>query len=151
MIHDAELDLPEDVIPYVVAQGKGSARDHALRADQVAAAGGVLESSEPVDDLLDAIGAADAGRALAATADAVAAGRDPRVLGEAVLARLRDVFLVRMGAATSHLAPGEIDRVRSWADQLGDRATTRALELVGDVASRCARRPTPASASRWRS
>ena len=132
VIHDAGLDLPEDVIGHVVRAGAGSARDTLSALDQVAAAGGVLDASQPVDDLLDAVAAADTGASLAAVA-AVSAGRDPRILGEALLARMRDVFLVRMGAAVDHLAPGDVERVQAWADRLGDRATTRALELVGDA------------------
>jgi DNA polymerase-3 subunit gamma/tau len=133
VIHDAGLDLPDDVVEHVVRQGGGSARDTLSALDQVAAAGGVLDRADSLDDLLDAIAAADPGRALVALADAVAAGRDPRVLGEAVLARLRDVFLARMHADLSHLPAAEVDRVRAWGDQLGDRATTRALEAVGEA------------------
>ncbi|MGI8754354.1 MAG: DNA polymerase III subunit gamma/tau [Acidimicrobiales bacterium] len=143
VIHDAELGLPDDVIPYVVRQGTGSPRDTLSALDQVAAAGGVLDRGDALDDLLDAIAAANTGAALAAVADAVASGRDPRVLGEAVLARLRDVFLVRMGASTDHLPTGDGERVRAWADQLGDRATTRALELVGDALLEMRQAPDP--------
>ncbi len=133
VIHDAGLGLPPEAIDYVVRAGAGSARDTLSALDQVAAAGGVLESAQPIDDLLDAVAAADTGAALAAVSAAVSSGRDPRILGETLLARLRDVFLLRMGAATDHLAPGDVERVRAWADRLGDRATTRALELVGDA------------------
>ncbi len=150
VIHDAELGLPDDVIEHVVRQGAGSARDTLSALDQVAAAGGVLESAQPVDDLLEAVAAGDAGQALVAVADAVSSGRDPRVLGEAVLARLRDVFLLRMGASTDHLAPGDIDRVRAWADRLGDRATTRALEAGGRRPARDAPGARPAHPARGR-
>ena len=61
VIHDAELGLPDDVIEHVVRQGAGSARDTLSALDQVAAAGGVLESAQPVDDLLEAVAAGDAG------------------------------------------------------------------------------------------
>ena len=143
VIHDADLGLDPDVIDHVVRAGAGSARDTLSALDQVSAAGGVVDRGEALDDLLDAIASADAGRALVAVADAVAAGRDPRILGEAVLARLRDVFLVRMGGATGHIPSGDIDRITAWAEQLGDRATTRALEAVGDALLEMRQAPDP--------
>lgn len=143
IIHDAGLGLDPEVIDHVVRAGAGSARDTLSALDQVAAAGGVVDDGDALGDLLDAVAAADAPRALVAVADAVAAGRDPRVLGESLLARLRDVFLVRMGAATDHLPSGEVAQVQAWADQLGDRATTRALEAVGDALLEMRQAPDP--------
>jgi DNA polymerase-3 subunit gamma/tau len=143
VIHDAELGLDDDVIAHVVRSGGGSARDTLSALDQVAAAGGVLDKGEELDDLLDAIAASDPGKALVAVAAAVSSGRDPRVLGEAVLARLRDVFLLRMGASTDHLQPDDVERVRAWAAQLGDRATTRALEAIGDALLEMRQAPDP--------
>jgi DNA polymerase-3 subunit gamma/tau len=133
VIHDAGLDLGPDAVEYVVRQGGGSARDTLSALERVAAAGGVVNEGEALTDLLDAVAAGDPGKALLAVSDAVSSGRDPRVLGEALLARLRDVFLQRMGAPLDHLPPAEQERVQAWADQLGDRATTRALEAVGDA------------------
>ena len=143
VIHDANLGLDADVIEHVVRSGAGSVRDTLSALDQVAAAGGVLDKGQSLDDLLDAVAASDAGKALLAVADAIASGRDPRILGESVLARLRDIFLLRMGGSTDHLPPGDIDRVQAWADQLGDRATTRALEAVGDALLDMRQAPDP--------
>lgn len=143
VIHDAGLELGPEVIDHVVRLGGGSARDTLSALDQVAAAGGVLDDGDSLTDLLDAVAASDSGRALVAVADAIASGRDPRVLGETLLARLRDVFLVRMGASTDHLPPGDVERVRAWADQLGDRSTTRALEAVGDALLEMRQAPDP--------
>ena len=103
----------------------------------------MVDDRDALTDLLDAVAAGDAGRSLVAVADAVSAGRDPRVLGETLLARLRDVFLVRMGASTDHLPPGDVGQVQAWADQLGDRATTRALESVGDALLEMRQAPDP--------
>src|SRR3954466_9051987 len=80
VIHDAGRGRGPDAIEYVVRQGRGSARDTLSALDQVAAAGGVLDRGDAVAALLDAIAEADAGAALVAVADAVASGRDPRVL-----------------------------------------------------------------------
>ncbi len=143
VIHDAGLDLGPDAVEYVVRQGGGSARDTLSALERVAAAGGVVDEGESLTDLLDAVAAGDPGKALLAVSDAVSSGRDPRVLGEALLARLRDVFLQRMGASLDHLPPAEQARVQAWADQLGDRATTRALEAVGDALLEMRQAPDP--------
>jgi DNA polymerase-3 subunit gamma/tau len=143
VIHDAGLDLGPDAVEYVVRQGGGSARDTLSALERVAAAGGVVDEGESLTDLLDAVAAGDPGKALLAVSDAVSSGRDPRVLGEALLARLRDVFLQRMGAPLGHLPPAEQARVQVWADQLGDRATTRALEAVGDALLEMRQAPDP--------
>ncbi len=143
VIHDADLGLGPEVIEHVLRAGGGSARDTLSALERVAAAGGVLDDAEPVEALLDAIAAADTGAALVAVAEALSAGRDPRILGEAVLSRLRDVFLVRMGARTEHLTPTELDRVKAWADQIGDRATTRAMEAIGDALLAMRQAPDP--------
>ncbi len=113
--------------------GGGSARDTLSALDQVVAAGGVLDRGDQVDALLDAVVAADTGAALQAVADAVRRGRDPRVLGEALLASLRDVFLKRMGDPLEHLPEAQRTLVEGWAGQLTDRSCTRALEAVGDA------------------
>ncbi|MCU1498212.1 MAG: dnaX, partial [Acidimicrobiales bacterium] len=143
VIHDAGLDLGPEVIAHVVRVGAGSARDTLSALETAAASGGVIDTGHALDDLLDAIASSDTGSALLAVAEAIGSGRDPRLLGENVLGRLRDVFLLRMGGATDHLAPGDIDRVRAWAEQLGDRATTRALEAVGDALQEMRQAPDP--------
>ena len=48
--------------------GAGSARDTLSALDQVVAAGGVTPEQVPLDDLVEALIAADSGRALAALA-----------------------------------------------------------------------------------
>ncbi|MBA3282299.1 MAG: hypothetical protein H0U29_08725, partial [Acidimicrobiia bacterium] len=78
-----------------------------------------------------------------AVAAAISAGRDPRVLGEEVLARLRDIFLFRMGGATEHLMADDVERVRAWSDRLSPRATTRALETMGEALAEMRQAPDP--------
>ncbi|MCB0988875.1 MAG: DNA polymerase III subunit gamma/tau [Microthrixaceae bacterium] len=143
VIHDAGLELDPEVIAPVVRAGAGSARDTLSALDRVAAAGGVVDDDASATDLLDAIAAADPAAALAAVAEAMGSGRDARVLGEEVLARLRDVFLLRMGAATDHLTAAGLDQARAWADRMGDRATTRALEAMGDALLEMRQAPDP--------
>jgi DNA polymerase-3 subunit gamma/tau len=131
VIHDAGLEVGEEAIAHVIRVGGGSARDTLSALDQVAAAGGVVGGEEPVERLVGAVVGSNTGEALRAVSEAVALGRDPRVLGEALLASLRDVFLQRMGAPLGHLSDADRDRVAAWAELVTDRAVTKALEAVG--------------------
>ncbi len=143
VIEDAGLDVDEVGVAHVMRVGGGSARDTLSALEQVAAAGGVDDRGDSVDALLEALADADAGAALAAVSAAVAAGRDPRVLGEALLSRVRDVFLARMGAPVEHIPAQERARVEDWAQRLGDRPTTRALEALGEALLEMRQAPDP--------
>jgi DNA polymerase-3 subunit gamma/tau len=129
----AELDLDDDAVAYALRAGAGSARDTLSALDQVVAAGGVLDQGDQVDELVDALAARDTGAALRAVADAVRRGHDPRVAGEALLARMRDVFLHRMGDPLDQATDTARSRTATWAEQFSDRACTRALEAIGDA------------------
>ncbi|HET9609891.1 MAG TPA: DNA polymerase III subunit gamma/tau, partial [Acidimicrobiales bacterium] len=100
----------DEAVEHVLRSGGGSARDTLSALDQVAALGEVVDERHPVDAILDALCDHDAGRVLVAVADALAAGREPRALGEALIAALRDAFLSLMGAADDHLPPAGRER-----------------------------------------
>ena len=53
--------------------------------------------------LLTALVDHDSGAAMAAVAEALSQGHDPRVLGDALLGVLRDSFLVSLGVEVPHL------------------------------------------------
>jgi DNA polymerase-3 subunit gamma/tau len=133
VVADAHLELDDDAIAYALAAGGGSARDTLSALDQVVAAGGVLDRGDEVDELVDALVDADTGAALRGVSEAVRRGHDPRVVGEALLARVRDVFLHRMGDPLGHLPEAARAKVVSWAERFSDRACTRALEAIGDA------------------
>jgi len=143
VIGDAGLDVGPEAVDQVVRMGGGSARDTLSALDQVAASGGVTESTEHADALADAVCTGDAGLALRSVADAVGAGRDPRLLGEALLGRLRDAFLLRMGAELPQATDGEREQAAAWAAQLTDRSATRALEEVGAALLEMRQAPDP--------
>ena len=143
VIHDAGLEIAPEVVEQVVRQGGGSARDTLSALERAAAADGDIGGDDVVIPLVNAVAASDSAAAFIAVAEALNSGREPRLIGEGLLERLRDVFLLRMGAPVDHLTPGELDRVKAWADQLGDRATTRALEAVGDALIEIRQAPDP--------
>jgi DNA polymerase-3 subunit gamma/tau len=91
IIGDAGLDVPDGTVDYVVRVGAGSARDMESALDQVAAAGRLPETTEALDELVAALCERDTGKALVAVEAAIGEGRGPRVLGEALIGRLRDL------------------------------------------------------------
>jgi DNA polymerase III subunit gamma/tau len=147
VIADAGLGLDDatvdEAVDQVVRSGGGSARDTLSALDQVAALGEVLDEAEPVDAVVDALVAGDAGRVLVALADALASGRDPRTLGEGVIAALRDAFLSVMGAGDKHLAPAVRERAAAVGEALGPAGLTRALDVLGEALTELFRKPDP--------
>jgi DNA polymerase-3 subunit gamma/tau len=93
--------------------------------------------------VLDALCDRDAGAVLVAVADALAAGRDPRTLGEDLIAALRDAFLAVMGAADEHVAPARRERAARVGQRLGPAGLTRALDVLGESLIELARKPDP--------
>jgi DNA polymerase-3 subunit gamma/tau len=131
VIDDAGLDLDAAAVEHVVRVGRGSARDTLSALDQVAAAGGVVDRSEPTDDIVSAIAESDTRQAIVAVADAIGRGSDPRVLGESLLARLRDGFLAAVGADLSHLTDADRDAVEDIGHRVSAPTLTRAMEALG--------------------
>jgi DNA polymerase-3 subunit gamma/tau len=133
IIEDAGLDVPPGTVDYVVRAGSGSARDMESALDQVAAAGGLPESTEALDELVEALCERDTGKALLAVDRAIEGGRGPRVLGELLIGRLRDVFLASVGDDLNRLSDGERDRVKAQSEVMGAAGATRALEVLGEA------------------
>ena len=121
----------------------GSARDTLSALDQVAATGGVSALGIPVEDIVDAVGARDAGAALVAVDASVRAGRDPRLLAEALIDSLRDAFLVAMGAPSGTMTDTATARAAEVAGALGPATLTRALELIGTASVDMRQAPDP--------
>ena len=128
---DAGLDVSDEAVEHVVTAGGGSVRDTLSALDRVVAAGGVVEADTTTDMLAQAIAGRDVGAALAAVGDATGRGRDPRTIGEDVLAVLRDAFLTTMGAPPPRLSPAQADRAERLAALMSPAAMTRAMETLG--------------------
>ncbi|WP_208028240.1 DNA polymerase III subunit gamma/tau [Rhabdothermincola sediminis] len=133
IVKDAGLDVSPEAIDYVVRVGAGSARDMESALDQVVAAGGIPDDGDTLDELVEALCERDTGRALLAVDQAIAAGRSPRVVGEQLVGRLRDVFLAAVGADLSRLDDRARERVTDQAARLTAPGATRALEVIGEA------------------
>ncbi len=133
VVADAGLELSAEGRSYVLRVGAGSARDTLSALDRVVAAGGIPDSEDAVDELVEALCERDTGRALIAVEGALSRGRNPRVLGEALIARLRDVFLASVGADLSRLTDTDRARATEQGRRLGAAGATRALEALGEA------------------
>lgn len=143
VIEDAGLGLGEDAVDYVVRAGGGSARDTLSALDQVAAAGGVEEISTPISDLVEALGAQDAGAALVAVDTIVRSGQHPRTLAEALIGSLREAFLVAMGAPADGLSELAAADARATAASLGPATLTASMEAIGSALVEMRQAPDP--------
>ncbi|HMQ25230.1 MAG TPA: DNA polymerase III subunit gamma/tau [Acidimicrobiales bacterium] len=143
LVGDAGLDVTDEALRQVLREGAGSARDTLSALDRVAAGGGVAEGTESVDALVEALADHDTGAALVAVADDVRRGRDPRLVGETLLGRLRDVFLASMHAELVHLPDGDREAVAAYAGRISAPALTRALEVLGEALVEMRQAPDP--------
>ena len=118
VIADAELDVAPGAVDYVVRAAAGSARDMLSALDQVVA-GGLPDDGDALDELVEALCDRDTGRALIAVERALDAGRSPRLLGEQLISRLRDVFLAAMKMELTRLPDQDRERVAAQAERMG--------------------------------
>ena len=127
---DAGLDIDDEAVNYVVRQARGSARDALSVLDTVAASGLTADTSA-IDRLLTAIAGRTPDEVLGAIDAAVSAGREPRIIAEDLVGRLRGGFL----AAFSAPAAGENTdpEAAEVAAALGPGGITRALEGLSDA------------------
>jgi DNA polymerase-3 subunit gamma/tau len=126
----AGLAVDADAIEQVARKGKGSARDALSVLDQFVAVGTVDDDTAVIEELAEALCEKDAGRALVAVADGVAAGRDPRQLGVDLLEYLRNGFLASVAPS---VAEGDASRVADQARRLGLPGLVRTMEVIGDA------------------
>ena len=142
VVADADLEVDDAGISYVVRAGRGSARDTLSALDRVVA-GGITDDDSTTDDLLTALAGSDAGAALGALAAGITRGREPRVTGEALLAALREAFLVSMGVPVTQLPEADRARAEAFAGEVTPAVITRALEALGTALVAMRRSPDP--------
>ena len=127
----ADLQLDPEVVEYVVGRGAGSVRDTLSALDQVLAAGGIPNARVSVDALISGIANQDLTASMAAIAQTVAAGIDPRDLTERATRALRDVFLAGAGVNPGQATSEEMPQLAEQAAQMGRATNVRALEVLG--------------------
>ena len=142
VVADAGLEVDDAGISYVVRAGRGSARDTLSALDR-GVAGGVTDDDSTTDALLSALAGSDTGAALGALAAGITRGREPRVTGEALLAALREAFLVSMGVPVTQLPEADRARAESFAGEVTPAVITRALEALGTALVAMRRSPDP--------
>jgi DNA polymerase III subunit gamma/tau len=133
IVSDAGLDLGQESIEYAVRTGAGSARDMESALERVATAGMAPDDLDVVDELVEALVERDTARALIAVETATGTGRSPRVIGEQLIARLRDVFLAAVGADLSRFPDETRARLTDQGGRLTPAGATRAMEVLGEA------------------
>lgn len=142
------------VLPLVVRAGGGSPRDTLSLLDQLIAGSDSPAGSETVtvayeravallgythaallDEIVDALAAADAAAAFPAIDRVVQTGQDPRRFVDDLLERLRDLIVIAaVGAGASSVLRGiaedELARMRTQADSFGSARLSRTADVV---------------------
>ncbi len=131
IIEDASLEVDAESVAQVVRQGRGSARDTLSALDMVVAGGGVAGVGDPSAPILAAIIAGDPGAAVSSLGDAIAMGREPRVLADGLVLTLRDAFLSSVGGDLRHLSDDDMGRAAETASLMGTARLTRSLGILG--------------------
>ncbi|KAA0962801.1 DNA polymerase III subunit gamma and tau [Microbacterium sp. ANT_H45B] len=142
------------VLPLVVRAGGGSPRDTLSLLDQLIAGSDSPAGSETVtvayeravallgythaallDEIVDALAAADAAAAFPAIDRVVQTGQDPRRFVDDLLERLRDLIVIAaVGAGASSvlrgLAEDDLTRMRAQAESFGSARLSRTADVV---------------------
>lgn len=130
---EAGLDVSEHAIEVALSQGGGSARDTLSALELIATTGDDADAVLSFDELVDALADRHQGRALAAVAQAINLGRDPRALTEELIRHLRDGFLTLMAPELVQLPSARIDEMAERSNRLGAAALVRGIEVLGEV------------------
>ena len=128
---DAGIELDERGLESVLRQGGGSARDTLSALELLAATGGALDESTPVDEFVEALIDHDAGRLLAAVAETVHHGRDPRSIVDDLVRHLRDCFLTQMAPELVQVQQHRAEVLADQSRRLGTARIVKIIETLG--------------------
>ncbi len=139
------------VLPLVVRAGGGSVRDTLSLLDQLIAGsvGAHVDYERAVallgythaallDDVVEALGAADANGVFASIDRVIQTGQDPRRFVEDLLERLRDLIIIaathdRASAVLRGIPTDEIERMSKQATAFGQAELSRTADIVNDA------------------
>ena len=130
---DAELEVSDEMINYVLRAGGGSARDTLSALEQVVTAGGIPHDDDNVGVILSGVAHADPSLVISGLSNAIQSGRDPRVIGEALISRLRDAFLIGLGSSTVHMSDHQKSQAKELHEKTKLATLTRAIETIGSA------------------
>ena len=130
---DADLNVSDEMIEYVLRSGGGSARDTLSALEQVVTAGGVPNDDDALGIIINGIAKSDPSLVVSGLSQAIRSGRDPRIIGESLIDRLRDGFLFALHAPTDHFSDHQRERASSLAEVIKLATLTRALETIGST------------------
>lgn len=130
---DAELEVSDEMVNYVLRTGGGSARDTLSALEQVVTAGGIPHDDDNVGVILSGVAHADPSLVISGLSNAIQSGRDPRVIGEALISRLRDAFLLGLGSSTVHMSDHQKNQARELHEKTKLATLTRAIEMIGSA------------------
>ncbi len=133
VIKEAALDVNDESLAMVLRQGAGSARDTLSALEIVVSGGAEPEAAHTTDELIDALAAKDQGRVLAAVAQAMQLGRDPRTFTEDVVRTMRDSFLSVLAPELVQLPAARVEVIAGRARSLGNRTIVRVMEVLGQT------------------
>ena len=130
---DADLNVSDEMIEYVLRSGGGSARDTLSALEQVVTAGGVPNDDDALGIIINGIAQSDPSLVVNGLSQAIRSGRDPRIIGESLIDRLRDGFLFALHAPTEHFSDHQRERASDLAGVIKLATLTRALETIGSA------------------
>ena len=140
---DANLDVADEMIDYVLRMGRGSARDALSALEQVLARGETPDDDTAVEVILDGIAISDPSAVIDGLSKAIQSGRSPRVIGETLIDRLRNAFLITMGASPDHLSDLQEDLSKKLSEKMPLATITRSLETIGSALVGMRQSPDP--------
>ena len=127
---DAGLEVGDEGLNQAIREARGSARDALSALDKIIAGGSSVQGSF-IDDLLEGIATSDSKKLLTVVNDAIATGREPRLVGENLLSSLREAFLFSMGVPLEGLTDEEKEKINKFSDQVTPALITQSLEILG--------------------
>jgi len=130
---DADLKVSDEMIEYVLRLGGGSARDTLSALEQVVTAGGIPNDDDALGTIINGIAQSDPSLVVNGLSQAIQSGRDPRIIGESLIDRLRDGFLFALHAPTEHFSDHQKERASNLAGVIKLATLTRALETIGSA------------------
>lgn len=148
LCHQESVPVAPGVLSLVVRAGGGSVRDSLSVLDQLMAGAGPAgldydlavsllgyTPASLLDDVVDAIAAADAGTVFRAVDRVIQTGQDPRRFVEDLLERFRDLIIINAmpdsaQAILRGMPEDQISRMRNQANHLGAAELSRAADVT---------------------